>query len=268
MFDSMKTVINENVKDWRRTVRLANFEFRSQNNGKWLGFLWNFLNPLLQIAVYWFVFAIGLNRGAPRDGYSYIVWMIVGIMPWFFINGALMSTAMSFYRYNGIISHMYIPLSIIPVKTVISEFIEHCWTMLVVFVIFFASGYKLTVNSLYLIYYMISAIAFFIGYSLIVSAITVLYLDFQNLLSSFVRLLFFITPILWSHDTLSPTMKIVLRLNPLGYIIEGYRGSILYGNDLLANWKYGLYFWALTLVLFVVGSSVHCKFRRKFIDML
>lgn len=268
MFDSIKIVVKENIKDWRRTIRLANFEFRSQNNGTWLGFLWNFLNPILQIAVYWLVFAIGLNRGSPRDGYSYIIWMVVGIIPWFFINNALMATAMSFYKYNGIISHMFIPLSIIPVKTVISEFIEHCWAMLVVLCLFFASGYRLTFNAVYLIYYAFSAVAFLIGYSLIVSAVTVLYLDFQKLLSSFVRLLFFITPIVWTHDTLPENLKFILRLNPLGYIIEGYRGSILYGNDLTANWKYGLYYWGVTIVLFVLGCSIHCKFRRKFIDML
>jgi teichoic acid transport system permease protein len=256
------------MREWRRTLRLANFEYRAQNNGTWLGFLWNFLNPILQIAVYWLVFAIGLNRGAPQNGYSYIIWMIVGIIPWFFINNCLMATAMSFYKYNGIISHMFIPLSIIPVKTVISEFIEHCWNMLVVFIIFFASGYRVTINVLYLLYYAFAAIAFFIGYSLIVSAITVLYLDFQKLLSSFVRLLFFITPIVWTHDNLSPNLKTVLRLNPLGYIIEGYRGSILYGSDLLYNWKYGIYFWIVTLILFLLGCEIHCKFRKKFIDML
>ena len=268
MFNSMAIVIRENVKDWKRTLRLAHFEFKAENRGKLFGIVWNILNPALQIAVYWLVFAIGLNRGGPQQGYSYIVWLITGIMPWFFINNALMSTAMSYYKYSGIISHMYIPLSIIPIKTVIAEFIEHCWAMLVVFIIFFASGYTLTANAIYLLYYAIAAIAFLFGYSLIVSAITVLFLDFQNLLSSFVRLLFFVTPILWSHDNLSDNMKFILRLNPLGYIIEGYRGSILFGNDLSANWKYGIYFWAVTLFLFVIGSGIHCKFRRKFIDVL
>jgi len=268
MLDSVKIVARENMNNWRRTLRLANFEFRVQNKGKLFGIVWNIMNPALQIAVYWLVFAIGLNRGAPQHGYSYIVWLITGTMPWFFLNNALMSTAMSFYKYNGIISHMYIPLSIIPVKTVMAEFIEHCWAMLVVFIIFLASGYSLTFKALYLLYYAFAAVAFLIGYSLIVSAITVLFLDFQNLLSSFVRLLFFITPILWSHDSLPGKLKFALRLNPLGYIIEGYRGSMLFNNDLLANWKYGIYFWVVTIFLFVAGSGIHCKFRRKFIDIL
>ena len=61
MFEAIKTVVTENWMNRKRMVRLANYELKAQNNGTVFGFLWNFFNPALQIAVYWFVFAIGLK---------------------------------------------------------------------------------------------------------------------------------------------------------------------------------------------------------------
>ena len=133
MFNNIKTVASEVYTNRYRLMRLANYELMGQYRGTMFGFLWNFLNPALQIFVYWFVFAIGLNSSPPRDGFPYIIWMIVGIIPWFYISGVLMTSTMSIHNYGGILKHMYIPLSIVPIKTVFSGVIGHVWAMCMVF---------------------------------------------------------------------------------------------------------------------------------------
>ncbi len=249
-------------------VRLANYELKAQNNGTVFGFLWNFFNPALQIAVYWFVFAIGLNTRPPEGGYPYIIWMIVGIIPWFFISGAMMLSATSIYAYGAILKRMYLPLSIVPVKTVVSSFIAHLWSMLVVAVIILISGNSINSKVYQLPYYMFAILFYLIGYGLFASAVNVVFKDYQKIFSSFVRLLFYITPVIWVQDKLPENIRFILQLNPLAYIVDGYRDCILYGVSVGETWRQGLWFWFLALVQFAYGSVVHMKFRKKFMDLL
>ena len=183
MINAVKTVVQENVRNWKRLVRLAQYELKSQNSGTMLGFLWNFLNPVLQIFVYWFVFAIGLNASPPRGGYPYIVWMVVGIIPWFYINAVLMGTSTSIYAYSGVLKRMPFPMSLVPVKTVLANFIGHVWAMLVVFAVILLSGHGISPYVIQLPYFFLCSIAFLTGYGLLVSSITVLFKDFQKILS-------------------------------------------------------------------------------------
>lgn len=258
----------ENWKNRKRVIRLAKYELKSQNSATMFGLFWNFLNPILQILIYWFVFQIGLNTSPPRGEYPYIIWMIVGIIPWFYISAVLTMSTTSIVSYSGVLKRMYLPLAIVPVKTVLSQFFSHLMAMLVVLLVIFCSGYKVSVYVFELPYYMFAGLCFLCGYALLTSAITVLFRDFQKLIASVVRLLFYVTPIVWVQDNLPVKIRFILNLNPLAYLINGYRNTILYGRGLTYNWKQGLYFWTFTILLLIWGCSTHMKFRKKFMDLI
>lgn len=268
MVDSVKTVTREIASNWYRMLRLALYELKIQNSGTIFGVLWNFISPALQIFVYWFVFAIGLNSSDPRGGYPYIIWMMVGIIPWFFIGNTLTSSMSSIYSFGGVLKRMYLPLSIVPIKSILAMFFSHLGAMAVVLFIFLLCGYSLTPGSLGLFYYMLCALAFLSGYALLTSAVNVLFKDLQKLMPSVIRLLFYLSPVVWVQDALPENIQWLLKLNPIAYVITGYRNSILYGSSLLLHWKQGAYFWVFTLVLFVVGCNVHMKFRKQFLDLI
>lgn len=268
MFNAVKTVFKENWKNRKRTFRLAKYELKSQNSATMFGLLWNFLNPALQILTYWFVFQIGLNTAPPRGEYPYIVWMIVGIIPWFYISATLTMSASSIVSYSGVLKRLYLPLAIVPIKTVISQFISHLMAMVIVFLIIICGGYHVSGYIYELPYYMLGSLFFLSGYALLTSAVTVVFRDFQKLLSSIVRLLFYITPIVWVQENLPGKLRFILKFNPFAYIIDGYRHTILYGVGLSYNWKQGIYFWVFTLLLFVFGCTIHMKFRKKFMDLI
>ncbi len=268
MFSSVKTVIRENWDNRVSMLRLANYESRAQNNGTVFGFLWNFFNPALQILVYWFVFAIGLQVNPPRAGYPYIIWMIVGIIPWFYISAALQQGAMSIYNYSGVLKKVYLPLAIVPVKTVFSGLITHIWSMVVVFVIIFCSGNTVSDKVYQLPYYTLCIVCFLIGWGLFASAITVVFKDFQKILSAIIRLLFYISPIVWDQSNLPEAIQDVFKWNPFAYVLQGYRNAVLYGVSIGETLDAARGFWILTVVLFLLGSSVHMKFRRKFMDLI
>ena len=265
---NLKTVLSEIINNRYRLLRLANYELKRQNTETMLGFLWNFLNPALQIFVYWFVFAIGLNASAPKGNYPYIIWMIVGIMPWLYISTALMSTMTSIITYSSILKRITFPIAIVPVKSVVSAFLSHLWAMAVVLIVIIISGNTISIYCPQTIYFMLCSLAFLIGYALLVSAITVVFRDFQKIMTSIIRLLFYLSPVVWVQDDLPENLKFALKLNPFAYIIEGYRDSILYGRSLMWHWKQGFYFWCITILLFIVGCNIHMRFRKKFIDLI
>ena len=157
---------------------------------------------------------------------------------------------------------------IIPVKFIITEFIQHVISMVVVFVIILILGYRPSSISYEVIYYMLCSFCILSAYGLFVSAITVLFRDFQKLMISVIRLLFYLSPVLWSYDNLEPWIRSVLNLNPFAYIISGYRNCILYGVGILDSWQQGCCFWAFTIILFVLGCSIHMRFRNRFNDLI
>jgi teichoic acid transport system permease protein len=128
-----------------------------------------------------------------------------------------------------------------------------------------AFGFPMGLHSLWFIYLAFSALALLYSLALITSALTTIVRDLQNLLQSMMRMLMYLTPIFWV-----PPAKLanILQINPLYYLVEGYRSMFL-GTDWLAtNWAYGLYYWAIVFVLFFVGSMIHLRFRRHFIDYI
>lgn len=268
MFKNIRIVFKENYENRHRLIRLANYELKSQNNGTMLGFAWNFLNPGLQILVFWFVFSIGLKSTVPQGGYPYLIWMIVGIIPWFYMSTALTTTSNSIYAFSGILKRIYLPLSIVPVKSVLSALIGHFWAMLVVIGIIFTSGYSVSSKWWQVFYFVFCSIAILVAYSLIASAIVVVFRDFQKIMASVIRLLFYITPVVWVQDNLPDNLKFILKLNPFAYIIDGYRDSLLYGRGLMWHWKQGVLFWIVTGTMLVIGCNIHIKFRKQFIDLI
>ena len=268
MWNSVKIVLSENWNNRQRMLRLARYELKSQNYGTMFGSLWNFLNPGLQILTYWFVFAIGLRQSTTQDGVPYIIWMIAGLIPWFFISTTLQVSINSIFSYAGILKRMKFPLAIVPVKTVFAQFFAHLLAMLVVFAVMICAGVSFSWRNIQLLYFMFCTLCFLIAFSLMFSAVTVLFRDFQKILSSVIRLLFYITPIVWNTSSLPVHLQNVLKLNPMYYLVEGYRESLISPYGLIYHGKQMLYFWTVTILLFLFGCRVHVKFRRQFIDLL
>jgi len=268
MLQSISAVTREIYGDRKRMTALARYENKVAYKGTIFGPVWNFLNPVLQIFVYWFVFAVGLRVGAPRGNYPYVVWLIAGIVPWFFLNSGLVSGMSSVVAYHSVLSKLRLPVSIVPIKAVVSALLDHLWFLAALFPIFLLCGWRPTFGVLGIVYFMVCSLAFLAGYSLLTSTIAVLFRDFQKLMISVIRLLFFITPIFWSLENLSPKLTWILKLNPLTYIVTGYRDSLLHRGALLMHWRQGVYFWIFTVCLFALGCSVHMRFRRYFMDLL
>ncbi|RBP91545.1 teichoic acid transport system permease protein [Cytobacillus firmus] len=274
---SVLTVIKEQFQSFYLVRRLSVYEMKSANSNNYLGVLWEIINPMIQIAIYWFVFGFGIFHSAGRGDVElsgelipYFPWMLSGIVVWFFINQAILQGSKSVYTRIKMISKMSFPMSVIPTFVIFSKLYQHLMLLAVVLVIFQFLGYPINIFYIQLPYFIISTIVFLVALSLITSTISTIVRDFQMLIQSLVRILIYLSPFLWPPYHLQPEIiQIIMKLNPIYYLAEGYRASILGLSWYpVEHWEYTLYFWGITVSLLIFGSILHVKFRDRFVDFL
>ncbi|WP_180228873.1 ABC transporter permease, partial [Bacillus cereus] len=117
--------------------------------------IWEVLNPLIQMSIYWFVFGLGIRGGQGVDGVPFVFWLSSGLVVWFFLNPAVMQGTKSVYKRMNMVSKMNFPLSVIPSYVVLSVFYQHIILVGIVTVAFLLSGRGITWHYLQLPYYMI-----------------------------------------------------------------------------------------------------------------
>lgn len=274
---SVLTVIKEQIQSFYLVRRLSVYEMKSANSNNYLGVLWEIINPMIQITIYWFVFGFGIFSSTGRGDVElsgelipYFPWMLSGIVVWFFINQAILQGSKSVYTRIKMISKMSFPMSVIPTFVIFSKLYQHLMLLAVVLVIFQFLGYPINIFYIQLPYFIISTIVFLVALSLITSTISTIVRDFQMLIQSLVRILIYLSPFLWPPYHLQPEIiQIIMKLNPIYYLAEGYRASILGLSWYpVENWEYSLYFWGITVSLLIFGSILHVKFRDRFVDFL
>ncbi|MCT2535291.1 ABC transporter permease [Aquibacillus koreensis] len=268
------SVINEQVKHLYLARRLSLYELKSSNNNNYLGMAWEIFNPLIQIAIYWFVFGYGIRRREDIEVYTgefipFLPWMLSGIIVWFFFYQSTIQGSKSIYSRLRILSKMNFPMSVIPNIVIFSQFYIHLIMIVITIITLQFFGYAINIYYIQIIYFIFATFAFTYSLALITSTLSTLIRDVHMFLNATLRMLLYLSPILWSMKDLDYWIQFIMRINPLYYIIEGYRASFLgLGWYFVDSWQYTLYFWGLTIVFFLIGSSIHVKFRRHFIDFL
>jgi teichoic acid transport system permease protein len=131
------------------------------------------------------------------------------------------------------------------------------------------NGYPISIYYLQLPYYIASAVVFMVALTLITSTLAMIIRDVQMFVQAIMRMVFYVTPLIWYSPDLPGPLLNLIKANPLTYLVEGYRASILGQSwHFIENIDYTLYFWGLTIVLLMIGSSLHLKFRNHFVDYL
>lgn len=268
IFKNVYIILKEIWVNRGRMIRVSLFDHKVLNTDTYLGGLWNIISPIIQVFTYWFVFGVGIRQKAPFGNHPYFIWMLCGLIPWFFISASIIKGSNSIYSKGEMILKLQYPTSTIPVGTVLVNFYNHLWSMGILLIVMLVAGYTPTLYWLNLIYYMVYAILFLSALGLITSVLTMLARDFQNLLSSTIRLLFYLSPILWSPDKMPPDIQFIMKLNPIAYITDGFRDSLLYNVSFYVYWKKNLFFLVLLLVMIVIGSNLQVKVRDDYIDLM
>lgn len=268
---SILFVLKENLENLYRIKSITKYELKSDVRDTKLGFLWNILNPLIQICTYWIVFGIGIRSGKSVGDVPFLPWMIVGMAVWFFVSPCITQGVGCIYSKRNIITKMKFPVSILPTTVVTKETVNHLSMLVVLFVLLMFWGYYPSIHWLGIIYYMFCAFCFCVALNTITSVLNMFTRDVSKLVKACMRMLLYLTPILWTTENIAishPFLTNLLKLNPLYYIVEGYRGAILFADGFWNHPTLTIYFWTLTIVMYCVGSTLMYKFRSRFIDMM
>ncbi|MCY7899783.1 teichoic acids export ABC transporter permease subunit TagG [Bacillus inaquosorum] len=274
--NALVRIVKEQVTSFPLILRLASYETKSQYQMNYLGVLWQFLNPLIQMLAYWFVFGMGIRNSKPVvtgiGEVPFIVWMLAGLIPWFFISPTILDGSNSVFKRINMVAKMNFPISSLPSVVIASNLFSYFVMMGIYVIVLLASGVYPSLHWIQYFYYLICMIVFMFAFSLFNSTISVLVRDYQFFLQAVTRLLFFLLPVFWNiTEQLGknyPGLLPVIKLNPIYYLIEGFRNSFLDGKWFFQDMKYTLYFWLFTFLLLLVGSILHMKFRDKFVDFL
>ncbi|TCI46133.1 ABC transporter permease [Exiguobacterium sp. SH3S2] len=269
MYKTLLTIISDQITNRKLILRLARYEVKSSHAEKKLGLIWELINPALQIFIYWFVFGVGLRSNQDVNGVPFIFWLMVGLSAWFFINDAVLRGSNSINTRLGMLMKMKFPLSVIPAYVVVSRVYQHlAMLVIVILATLLFSNVPLQLTLIQLPYYFFSMIIFVFSISLLTSTLITLVKDVYPLVQSIMRMLFYLTPILWTVDSFPSSLQGLLLLNPLAYIINGYRDSILYGIWFFEDLMYMTYFWSFTAIVFILGARLHMKFRHSFNELV
>lgn len=274
---SMVKIIREQISSFYLILRLSAFEMKSENTNNYLGRFWEILNPMIQLAIYWLVFGVGVRGNALVPmGHGvkvpFFIWMVTGMIVWFFVNPAISSSSRSIYTRIQMISKMSFPMSAIPSYVIMAKFYQHLMLVAIVTIGLQFTNFKISVYFIQLPYFMIATLIFLLGLGLITSTLSTIVRDVQQIVQSILKMMLYLTPLLWHTNKLilgGVNVTVLLKLNPLYYLVEGYRASML-GTSwyAISDPKYTLYFWAVVLVMFMLGSALHLKFRDRFVDYL
>lgn len=237
-------------------------DIRGKYKSSILGVIWSFLNPLLQLAVYAIVFPLIMKSNIP----NYTVFVCCGLIPWTFFSTAISRTSFVMVENANIIKKVYFPREILPISIVTSEMVNFIISTIIIlaFVIAYGIGF-----SWYIVFYPVILIIQYIlliGISLLVSSITVYIRDLQHFIGILLQLLFYATPIVYGLDIIPQSFRWILKINPMSYIIDGYR-SIFYYQRMPDFVGLGIVL-AISVILCIIGYLVFNKLQKRFAEEL
>ena len=266
---SLMIVVNEQIENRRMIWNLTNYESKNRYAGNALGSIWVFLNPFIQICIFWFAFGVGLRGGSPVGEIPFLIWLLTGLMPWFYISACINQGATSISSKLSLASKVSFPLSIVPIYVIFSQLQTHLILLSLIFFLMIVFGVGFAgLSILGLLYFIFATTVFLIALSFVTSTLISIVKDLRLLIEHIVRLIFWTTPIMWQVGNTSFWYGLVLRANPVYYLVIGYRNSFLYADVTSIPLIDTIYFWSLTAFMLILGTRIHVKFRREFIDYL
>ena len=237
-------------------------EIRGKYKGSWLGIVWTFLNPLLMLAVYAFVFPYILRV----DVENYTIFMIVALSPWNFFTTAVISGT-SCINVNGmILKKVYFPREIIPLSVTISQLINFLITCVIVFMFILFSGVGFSIHLLLFPLLVLIQFILTLGINFILSSITVFIHDVAHFIQIAMTLGFYATPIVYLSSMLPAKFQWAMHVNPMAVLVEAYR-AVLYSHT-MPDMKWLGIWGVLSVVILVLGYLLFKKLEKSFVEEL
>lgn len=212
-------------------ISLVKKDLRGRYKGSALGFLWTFINPLLQLLVYTLVFSVIMRAGIEQ----YYLFLFVALVPWIFFSSALTGGASCVIASQDMVKKIYFPREVLPIAYITGSFVNMLFTFIVVFAVLIVSGFGINfVAVLYMPIIMMVEYVLALGIAFLTSALSVYFRDLQYILSIIAMAWQFLTPVMYSQEMVEtqlvehPLLLNIWNLNPTTPMINAYRDILYY----------------------------------------
>lgn len=268
MPDEKKTSFAKELFTNKRLIlSLAKNDFKTKYAGSFLGIIWAFVQPIITIMVYWFVFHVLRSPGVAE--YPFILWLTAGLVPWFYFSEALNGGTNALIEYSYLVKKVVFKIDILPVVKLISSLFVHIFFTAITMLLCWCYGYHPDLYSLQLIYYIGCMFLMLMGVCYLTSAVVCFFKDLTQIINILLQIGVWMTPIMWdANSMLSPTWARIFKLNPVYYIVDGFRDALLYKHWLIDKPLWTAYFWVFTILMFAIGRALFKKLRVHFADVL
>lgn len=258
-------------KNRRLILKLAKNDFKTRYAGSYLGTIWAFIQPIVTILVYWFVFSVGFRANTNSVGVPFVLYLVAGIVPWFFFQEALIGGTNSLLEYNYLVKKVVFNISVLPVVKIIAALFVHGFFVLFTIILYVLHGRFPDWYYLQIIYYSGCTVLLTLGICYMTCAVVIFFRDLSQIINIGLQVGIWLTPIMWvAEDALAnhETLRKILMLNPMYYIVSGYRDAFVMKQWFWEQPGWTIYFWIFTCLMFIAGNWVFSRLRVHFADVL
>lgn len=253
--------------------KLSKNDFKTRYAGSYLGMVWAFIQPVVTILVYWFVFEKGLKAGGvlSKEGIElpFVIWLSAGLIPWFFFSEALNNATNALMEYSYLVKKVVFKISILPIIKIISALFVHVFFVAFLLILCACYGYYPSLYTLQVVYYSFCMFVFVLALSYATSAVVIFFRDLSQIINILLQIGMWVTPIMWQVSILDSEMLVkIFKLNPMYYVVDGYRQALFYHEWFWEHPFMTLYYWGLTAVLFLIGAIIFKRLKPHFADVL
>lgn len=262
-------IIKDIYKNHKLIISLAINDFKTKYAGSQFGIVWAFVQPIVTIMIYIFVFQVIAKANPLENGFPFVLWLIAGMVPWFYFSEAIMNGTTCLKEYSYLVKKVMFDISMLPIIRVLSAIFVHLFFVGFTIIIFILSGITPTVYYLQIIYYILCIIILGSAISYTASAIMPFFTDFSQVVNILLMIGMWVCPVMWDYSTILPEQyHWILRLNPAFYIIQGYRDALV--NNVWF-WERPIAFfvyWIETIIILIIGMKIFRKLSVHFSDVL
>jgi ABC-type polysaccharide/polyol phosphate export permease len=241
-------------------------DLKARYRGSVLGFVWSFVNPLLLLGIYSFIFTT-IMPSRVEGVEPYALFMLCGILPWTWFSSSLTEASGSLISGGNLIKKVLFPAEVLPIVSVLANMVHFFLALPIVIV--FLLLYRHPPDGLELVWFPVVVgvqLVFTVGLALLLAALTVHFRDLRDVLANVLTLWFFITPIIypWFQRELQP-YRTLFNLNPFTHLAVSYQ-ELLFFPGPFGHWRWLLALGGASIAVFLAGYWLFDRLRDSFAE--
>ena len=260
--------------DWRKakdflkkTFEFAKNDLRKRYAGSTLGSYWAFIQTVTMVLIYWIVFQYGLKSGGV-DGVPFLPWFISGMMPWLLFSDIINSSINCMSEYSYIVKKVVFNIDIIPACKIMVCLMISSFFLLVVLIVVLFHGFFTSWYIAQVLFFLAADIILAIPLAYASCAISAFFKDFGQIVAIVLNILMWATPIVWDVSIIPESLRWIAKVNPIAFVVSGFRNSLIYGIPVWQDLSYLFYFVSIVCLLWAICMPLYKRLTPHLADVL